>query len=65
MAGRKISMNVPDVVQIARMIAIMATLGPASQSHQDTPSKPWLASAPGAVVTPGRTRRCAARRSGR
>src|ERR1700733_4904445 len=53
MAGRKISMNVPDVVQMASaMTATMATLGPASQSHQDTPRKPWLAIADGAEVTP-------------
>ena len=43
-------MNVPVVVQMdSVMTAIIATLGPASHSHQDSPRKPWLASAAGAA----------------
>ena len=41
-------MNVPDVVHTTSpMIAHMATLGPDSQSHHDSPSTPWSASSAG------------------
>ncbi len=43
------SMNVPLVVKIAMMMnADIATEGPASQSHHETPRKPFRVSAVGA-----------------
>ena len=45
-------MNVPVVVQVARiMIELSATLGPDSQSHHDR-SRNWPPRAPGALCTP-------------
>ena len=39
-AARNISMKVPEVVQTTSvMIAHIATLGPESQSHQDSPNR--------------------------
>ena len=47
------SMKVPEVVKIAiRMKALIATEGPASQSHHEIPRKSLPARAPGAVSTP-------------
>ena len=47
-AARNISMNVPEVVQTtSMMIALIATLGPDSQSHQDSPNGPSPVSAAG------------------
>ena len=50
-AARNINMNVPAVVQIASaMIAIMATLGPESHSHQLRPKNVLPVSASGGAV---------------
>src|SRR3954471_558842 len=47
-AAQNISMTPPVEVQTtSTMIEHIATLGPASQSHQDSPRKPWPASAAG------------------
>ena len=54
-AATKSSIIVPLVVKIAiRMKANMATEGPASQSHHETPRKPLLRERRGARVDPDR-----------
>lgn len=46
-------MNVPEVVKIAsRMNALIAQDGPASQSHHETPKKPWPTSIRGPLWIP-------------
>ncbi len=50
-------MNVPEVVQTTRtMIVHMATLGPDSQSHHDSPSGPPSVSAAGGASVSTRPR---------